>query len=587
LLSGGHRIVVIAMGLQVHRMSHLTAFVDRAIEAWAHGRRSLDPLAEQRYLGWLACAVALAACGTDTALAPSQDELGAPITASESRFDPLIAAVHADLASSGASGIAVAVIEHGKLGFSRGFGTKAPGRGDPVDARTLFRIGSVTKMMTATAVLQQVASGKVELSAPVTRYVPDFHFDRDPSWAPSITIQELLTHTSGMFDFLVAGVPADQQADAALRSFVTTEFGADDYLMVPAGTFWNYSNPNFYVAGLVAEQTAGLPYRVLMKRRTFDPLRMTRTLFLGSEVLADGDYALGTNLVDPTLPALIMPDTYDNAWARPAGYAWSNVEDLARFAEFLMNGNSAVLPPGLHRAMQAPQVNTELEADLLQYGYGLVVQQGFFVGSAFYRAKLVWHNGDIPGFSALMAYVPSLQFGFIALANIDNVGFDASLAAALQTLARLPAPVAPPDLSIDPSSFGTYAGVYHDPFLVGDITVTVSGNDLAVDIPVLTQLGLGYDRVLVPSAPDNFSLTLRDPSTGAITSQLPVTFLPDDTGQIRYFRTREAVGIRSAAVALQRPLPSLTAAEREARLRALLRSQEPPPFGLLAPPKLE
>ena len=561
-------------------MTHLTRFVRRAIEAWPH--RVPGPLAAS--LGRLAFAVSLAACGTDATSNPAQDELAARVTTSEARFDPLIAAVHADLASSGASGIAVAVIEHGRLELARGFGTKGPAGGAPVDAGTLFRIGSVTKMMTATAVLQQVAAGKVDLSAPVTRYVPDFHFDRDPSWAPSITIHQLLTHSSGMFDFLVANAAADQQTDGALRSFLTTEFGADDYLMVPAGTFWNYSNPNFYLAGLVAEQTGGMPYRALMKRRIFDPLCMTRTLFLGSEVLADGDYALGTNLTDPTLPALITPDTYDNPWARPAGFAWSNVEDLARFAEFLMNGNGDVLPSGLHSAMQSPQVNTQLEADLLHYGYGLVVQQGFFVGSPFYGVKLVWHNGDIPGFSALIAIVPSLQFGFVALANIDNVGFDNSLTAALQTLAELPAPVPPPDLSIDPSSFGKYVGVYHDAFLVGDITVMVSGNDLAVDIPALAQLGLGYDHVLVPSAPDNFSLTLRDPSTGAIASQLPVTFLTDGSGQMRYFRTREAVGIRSAAVASPHGLPSLTAAVRQARVRALLRPQPPRPLGLATAP---
>jgi CubicO group peptidase (beta-lactamase class C family) len=558
-------------------MKHSTALGRCAVES--PSRKRILPRRLAGSFGWLACALSFAACTTDPALDQAQDELGTSATSHRSRFDPLIAAVQADLAESGASGIAVAVIEHGKLDFARGFGTKAPGGREPVDAETLFHIGSTNKMMTATALLQQVAAGKVDLAAPVTRYVPAFHFELDPTWAPSITVRDLLTHTSGMSDFLVVDVPADQKTDGALLSFMTTEFGAVDYLMAPAGTFWNYTNPGYYLAGLIAEQTSRQPYRALMKRRIFDPLCMSRTFFLGSEVLGDGNYALGINIIDPTQPVQILPDTYDNAWARPAGYAWSNVNDLARFVEFLMNGNNAVLPSSLRNAMQAPQVNIQTELDLQNYGYGLVVERGFFVGSAFYDAKLVWHDGDIPGFSALMLYVPSLQFGLVALANTDHVAFQHSRDVALQTLARLPASIPPPDLSIDPSRFSAFAGVYHDPFALGDITVTVSGSDLAVDIPGLAAFGLTGDRVLLPTTPGNFALTLRDAVTGVVATRLLVTFVPDASGQIRYFRTRPAVGIKQGAAAARLATPSMSAAERDERVRALLRPELILPFG--------
>src|SRR5215468_7236718 len=95
-----------------------------------------------------------------------------------------------------------------------------------------------------------------------------------------------------------------------------------------------------------------------MQRRIFDPLRMTRTFFLGQDVLRDGNYAIGTNILDATVPPRVLPDSYDNAWARPAGYAWTSLLDLARFVEFLMNGDGAVLPSSLRRAMQSPQVDT-------------------------------------------------------------------------------------------------------------------------------------------------------------------------------------------------------------------------------------
>lgn len=560
-----------------------------------HSHVSATAAASRLALGWLVCAV-VAGCSVDPATDPSaaapdpspalpltlaQDEPAA--RARPSRFDPLIAGVEADLARSGASGIAVAVIEHGQLSFARGFGTKAPGSRDPVTARTLFHIGSTTKMMTATAVLQQVAAGRVDLSAPVTRYVPGFHFDLDPSWAPSIRVRDLLTHTSGMLDYLVVDVPQDQKQDSALLSFMTGEFGARDYLMVTPGTFWNYTNPGYYLAGLIAEQIAGQPYRAVMKRRIFDPLCMTRTFFLGSEVLADGDYAIGANIVDPSTPAQVRPDTYDNAWARPAGYTWSNVFDMAKFAVFLMNGDDHVLRSPQRTAMQSPQVNMQTALDLQSYGYGLVVQRGLFVGSAFYDTKLVWHDGEIPGYSALMLYLPALQFGFVALANTDAVSFNNSWAAALATLAHLPAPVPPPDLSVDRSRFPSYAGVYVDSFIVGDITVTSRGSELTIDAPGLAPLGLGYDPVLVPFTPDNFLLTLRDPATGAVLQQLPITFLADASGQMRYLRARAFVAIRptTPAPSPTRSLaaPALSTAEREARVRALRRPQLVSPFG--------
>ena len=490
------------------------------------------------------------------------------------RFQPLIQAIEAERTADGASAIAVAVIEDGKLSFARGFGTKAAGGADPTRASTLFRIGSVTKMMTATALLQQVAAGRVELSAPVTRYVPDFHFDLDPSWAPSITVRELLTHSTGMYDLLTVNVPDAEKTDGALRSFMTTTFGQLDFLMVPAGTFYNYSNPNYYVAGLIAETIAGKPYRTVMRQRVFAPLEMRRTLFLGAEVLADGDYAVGANVIDPTVPAAIEPDSYDNAWARPAGYAWSNVFDLARFVEFLMTGDHAVLPSSLRMAMQTRQIDTLEAADLTHYGYGLGVQDGVFIGTSFYRIPVVTHDGALPGFSSAVVFLPSLKFGIIVLTNVDNARFTNTLVTAIATLARLPAPSTPPDLSVDPATFPAYAGVYHDPFLLGDITVTAQGTALTVDIPGLAALGITYDPVLVATAPANFVLTVNG------NLPLGVTFLSDGQPQAKYFRTRVAVAIRTTAPATLPAAAALSTAERAARLQDALRHTSEP---LLAP----
>lgn len=493
------------------------------------------------------------------------------------RFDPLIAAVEQEIEELGAPGAAVAVIEDGKVTFARGFGSKDPNADVPVKATTLFRIGSVNKMLTAAALLAQVGKGKMDLEAPVTTYVPDFQFDLDPTWAPSIRGEHLLTHTSGMSDYLEIEVGAFAKTDEALESFLTGQFGSVDYLMVPAGTFYNYSNPNFYLAGLLAEKASGKLYRQVMKEEVFAPLGMDRTFFLGSEVLADGDYAIGKSGGFPGIPEIIQPDTYDNAWARPAGYASSSVLDLAKFVAFLLDGDDAIMPKSLVDEMQTPKVNMQELGDRLSYGYGLMISDGFFLGTPDdYRAtKFVQHGGDIPGFAATLCYAPELRFGFIGLASTDGARLRKSMVTALETLAPLPAPSTPPDLTVDPASFDAMAGTYQDDFNVGTITVTKVGDALEVSMPAVDQAGIDYNPVLEPYAPGNFILGIQG-------TALPVTFIADESGEYRYFRTRAFVGIRPDAP--PPPPPALTG-DRRARLLGAIRQAAPSAAEMLLLPQ--
>lgn len=488
--------------------------------------------------------------------------------ATDPRFDALMAAVESERRELGAPGVAVAVIEDGEVTFARGFGSKDPARDAPVLPTTLFRIGSVNKMLTVTALLEQVAEGKVDLAAPVTEFVPEFHFAADATWAPSIHVHHLLTHTSGMSDYLVVDTPASQQEDAALETFLTGQFAELDYLMAPAGTFYNYSNPNFFLAGLIAEKAAGKPYRQLMKEDVFGPLGMERTFFLASEVLADGDYALGTT-TSPGIPSPVRPDTYENAWGRPAGFASSTVLDLARFVAFLDGGNEAVLPGALLDEMQSPQVDTQEFLDLVHYGYGLQVTDGAFLGGLdkFYRMKVVMHGGDIPGFAADVTYVPSLRFGFVTLANADGAHFTKSLVAALTTLPTLPSPSPAPDLTIDPSTFSAFEGVYQDDFNAGTINVTRVGDNLEVHMPAVDEANIPYNPVLTPVVGNNFYLAIQ-----GIT--LPVTFIADGAGGTTYLRTRVFVGARVEAPPPPPPSP-VAPEERRARLLEAIRAVRP------------
>lgn len=451
------------------------------------------------------------------------------------KYDAIREAIENERKKLGAPGVAVAILEGGHVTFASGFGSKDPETDDPVIASTLFRIGSVNKVLTATALLQLVDSGDVDLQEPITKYLPSLSFTKDATWAPSIRVKHLITHESAIVDTLE--IDSSPVSDSHLSSVMLGPAADGLYLMAPAGRMYNYSNPGYMYAGLVAEVVSGSWYRTLMDERVFTPLGMDRTFFRPSDVIADGDYALGKTLHWETgEPLVVHPGTYDNAWASPAGYAWSSVLDLAQFVMFLRDGNEAVLSDSLRAEMMKPQVVTKEFLDRMAYGYGLLIQQGAFL-DPFYDIEIIQHGGAIPGFAADLYYVPVCDLGFITLANSDGAYFRSSLVTAIKTLCTLPAPSTPPDLTVDPSTFEAFVGTYEDPYNVGTILITQEGNQLKVEMPLLDSLQIPYAGTLTPSLPDNFVLTVQG-------MDVPVTFLRDDQAKVEYLRTRSFVGER-------------------------------------------
>jgi CubicO group peptidase (beta-lactamase class C family) len=491
----------------------------------------------------LCAAVASAAgCGGEPESAPDQTLVEDALISQ--RFAPLAAAVAAERVSLGAPGVAVAVVEHGRVTFARGFGSRDPQREDPVRATTLFRFGSNLKMLTAVALLQQVQQHKVDLDAPLTRYVPEFHLTLTPTAVGSITVRHLLTHASGLHDYLEIDAPANERTDAALSTFLTGRYGDIGYVQSPPGAFYAYSNPGYMLAGLIAERASHTPYRRLMHDRVFAPLGMTRTFFLAAEVLRDGDFAMGKScaVADPACPPgvngpVVRPDSYDNPWGRPAGYAWSSVLDLAKAATFLVHGDGRVLSRELWTAMTSPQVPMAETGGLSSYGFGIVVAAGIRLPaaagqpSAYYPLKILTHDGGIPGYSANLACLPERDFCFISLASSDGALFINSLLTAITTLVDLPAPVAPPDVNPRPERFPAYAGTYLDPFVLGEVDITNGPAGLSARVPAIDPT---ESFALTPTLVDNF---VADDGT-------PTTFIADAQGVFTYFYTRPFVAVR-------------------------------------------
>lgn len=462
----------------------------------------------------------------------------------EARLEPMVACVEALVADDNdTSGVAVAVLEDGEVAWSRGFGTVSNTDDRPVHDTTLFRFGSVLKMMSSTALLALVDEGRLTRDTPVSELLPALELDHAD--VSALTPHLLMTHQGGFEDYVALGGSAD---DAELEAFALSEAFRSGRFLAPPGSFYNYANPNYSMVGLLAETLdEGRTYRETMRARVFDPLGMDRTRFLAEDVLADGDFAYGAAYDRFGQRVLVTPDAYANAWGRPAGFGWSSVLDLARFARFVMHGNPDVLSDASWRALRSPQVDTRQFLDLASYGYGLSVNRGFFLGETFYDAELLSHTGAIPGYGAHMYIVPETGFAVVLLVNSLLVSPGPCVAYGLAAEMERWPEGQPPDLTVDPSTFDALEGSFGEVTgRVGPFQLRVRGGRVELVAPELDRVGYAYERVLEPISPDNFIWN---------TSQGPIvlTAIREDDGSVDYIRARIFVGVREEGEGKPRP----------------------------------
>lgn len=477
------------------------------------------------------------------------------------RFDPFVTALQTDLAQSNAYGVSAAVMENGVVTFARAFGSKDPEGVEPLTPDTLMQIGSTTKQMTATALLRKVESQATTLDATLEAALPLFDFALNPAWDDAISVRSLLTHQGGFYDY----VPWDGGSDDALLAEHTYgEYGDHYFVMNPPGIFWNYSNPNFVLAGLLTEVLDTRPWPDLMRQDVFLPLGMTRTFLRKTEVEADGDYALsygyGTDDITSSFPSegpVDMEHMPDPAWARPAGLVWTTPSQMMVWAAFLMDGNPSVLSDALREELSKEQVDTLYFVGNMHYGFGLFVSRGYLALDSTWYPMQVWeHGGNTVSFSNIFYVLPEQRFSVAICSSAYTTDFERSLDAALTTLADLPEPQPAPQYVVDPARFHLHVGTYTDPYSVGDLMVTQDGDRLLVEMPTLEQY-YEVDPELVPASSEIFYLYING-------EPYDLTFVPlVPGGQSEYVRNRLFVTTRVTAVPPPPPRP-LPSAERVA-----------------------
>lgn len=297
--------------------------------------------------------------------------------AANTNWDELRTVVQSEMEELKFPGVAVAVIVDGKVVFSEAFGLANIADKTPLTPQTRFRIGSLTKMFTAAAILSlaNAPDARLALDAPIRDYVPDL-----PARVGDLTLAQLLSHRSGLAD-RISGAPASER----------------DLFNEP-GQIFSYSSIGYSLAGRVASCATGGPFEALLAERVFAPMQMNETSYLETETDTIG-YRLRKGKPVKTKPLVIDS-------LRPAGLLYSNLEDLSRFAVAFMDGQ---IDPRVVAELSHPRA--DIPGATLRYGYGTIIDvEG--------GQTVIYHMGDEPGGSAILKMVPEKKAAIIVLTNM-------------------------------------------------------------------------------------------------------------------------------------------------------------------------
>lgn len=308
------------------------------------------------------------------------------------------------MAANSVPGVSVAVVQDGELVWSAGFGMADLENFVPATSSTLFRLGSVSKPITAAAILQLSERGKLDLDAEVQRYCPAF-----PKKEWPITTRELLGHLGGIRHYNPDG-KGDIPDDSA-KHFTSMEESlqifAGDPLVAKPGTKFHYSTYGYTVLGCVLEGAASEKYVDYIKEKVFEPAQM-------EETQADNFFAViqhRSRWYHKDKSGVVQnAGVLDSSYKIPGGGLISSADDMARF-EIAILANK-LLKPATREVMWTPQK----AADGSQNGYAL----GWGTQKK-YGLAMVEHTGGQQGTSTSIILVPENRAGIVVLANMDNV----------------------------------------------------------------------------------------------------------------------------------------------------------------------
>ncbi|WP_412538174.1 serine hydrolase domain-containing protein [Longispora sp. K20-0274] len=360
-----------------------------------------------------------AACGNDDG-APSK---AAPSKAAPAYAGDLRKALETIIRDQRIPGAVVMVTSKEKGDWTATFGTRTVQGGAPVTADDHFRIGSNTKTMTGTVILQLAQEGKLGLDDPVSKYRPGV-----PN-GDAITVTQLLDMRSGLYNY-----SEDDQFNVRLDSEPKHAWQVDELLAIAfahppyfaPGAGFHYSNTNTVLAGLIIEKLTGTALNEAFRKRIFEPLGLRNTSLPAADDTTiptpyPQGYMFGTNvstLKDAALPAAeqaaaasgsLLPNDVTNnspSWTWAAGAGISTAADLSRYVVAMLDGD---LLDAKYRQLRRDSVKPVDPANPDSAGYGMALAR---------FGPLLGHDGQLPGYQSFMAHDPDRKDTVIVLTTL-------------------------------------------------------------------------------------------------------------------------------------------------------------------------
>jgi beta-lactamase class C len=308
-------------------------------------------------------------------------------------------------------GLAVGVVENGRITFLQGYGETQAGSGDPVTPETVFRWASCSKGLAATMVAKLAEQGKIDLNAPVANYAPDLKLPAGNEYKASVG--DLLSHRLGLYRDAFANKLEEGQDP----SFLRTQLATLNAVCAP-GTCWDYQNVAYDASSEMVSRITHMPYEQAVKRTLFNPIGMTSGSVSMAGLQSNRSWAKPHS-------AGRRPEPIDDTYYRVPGAAGinSNIKDMALWMEAQMGEMPDVLDAHVLDTIHAPYVVTPTERARMRkflerlsaawYGYGW--RSYDYAGH-----RIIGHRGGIRGYRSLILFDPQKKSGVVALWNSDT-----------------------------------------------------------------------------------------------------------------------------------------------------------------------
>jgi len=371
----------------------------------------------------------LALCSATLCAAATQDE------PSRLEFEtPQFKATHADMESrlregnrqAGIPGMSAALVDRDGVFWTCAIGVTDSTSLREVTPSTMFSLQSISKLVTATAIMIAVQDGLLDLDTPITTYLPGFtvnsRYEEDP--AGKMTLRLLLSHRAGF----THEAPYGNNFEFGETSFERhIESISQTWLRYPVGERYAYSNLGIDLAGHILQVVSGRPFAQVVEETLLDPLGMNNTTYDWDVIQESENRASGYDKKNSDVPlrhALI-----------PCGGCFSSAGDMAIFIRFHLNGGIAngrrILATELLEEMYEMQEPFEGQV----FGYGLGTVKGWLWGDAVYDDYYLTHNGSGFGFNASVQWFPAFELGAVVMASGGSSYFASEMANNLLTFA--------------------------------------------------------------------------------------------------------------------------------------------------------